>query len=286
MNTVRDSAAAFDTGLHVDDAQAAHALRCVTLRLRREVAWLWRERAAQGADGAPPGPHLPPLAAPALSSLDLARYADDKAAFFADDVTARHLGMLIDRPFDTAQGDAGSAAGFSRAAQQLQLTPCERFVLALALLPVVDSAAAPVIATCLNEGQAREPTLALAQRLWPQPAQLLPLHDSTHRLYTHGLLVAEGAPGWAMPLRVNALVACELLWPGAPLPAALQEAGPPRPATHHGRAAPAHPSGAVSCPCWPRRTTPWRPLRPRWPLPVARPCWCRAMPARPTRPRR
>ena len=65
----------------------------VTLRMRREVCWLWRERPLQsGAETRASA--LPPFADPALGALDLARYDRDKQEFFASDVTAAHLSEL------------------------------------------------------------------------------------------------------------------------------------------------------------------------------------------------
>ena len=84
---------AFLPGVCGEDALAQYWLRQVTLRMRREVCWLWRERAHQGAETRAAA--LPPFADPALSVLDLARYERDKREFFASDVTAAHLGALI-----------------------------------------------------------------------------------------------------------------------------------------------------------------------------------------------
>ena len=192
-------------------------LRQVTLRLRREVCWLWRERQAQGlctaADlPAPGGSDLPPFADPALGALDLARYAQDKRAFFADDVTARHLSGRLAEP--AADDGPPRRDGFGWVTQELALEPVEAFVLGLALLPVVDSAAGPVIATCVNEPGRAEPTLALAQRLWDEPDELLRCFDPGHALFSHGLL-AHAAQSWNAPLQMPALVARELLFPAA-----------------------------------------------------------------------
>lgn len=196
---------AFTPALAVGDPLAQQWLRHVTLRLRREVAWLWRERELQGVgdDGRTP---LPPMVDAGLSSLYLTRYVDDKAAFFAGDPAARHLSDLIaelpPQASDAAQGP------FAFAVQALALQPVEAFVLALALLPAIDGAAGPVIATVLNEPGRGEPSLALAQRLWDEPAAVLACLDASHALFTHGLIAP--ADGWAAPLRMPARVAREL----------------------------------------------------------------------------
>jgi hypothetical protein len=217
---MKNEAIAFMPGVGGDDSLVQHWLRQVTLRLRREVCWLWRERQAQGLGAASNGSNgtdLPPFADPALGALDLARYVQDKQAFFADDITARHLSELLAEPApDSVCAPRGS---FGWVLQELALEPVEAFVLALALLPVIDSAAAPVIATCLNEPGRGEPTLALAQRLWDSPDQLLRCFDPGHVLFSHGLLM-PAAQSWNAALQMPALVARELLFPPlAPTPA-------------------------------------------------------------------
>jgi hypothetical protein len=188
---------AFTPTLTVTDPLARHWLRQVTLRLRREVCWLWRERAAQG---------LPEPADAGLASLDLMRYADDKSSFFAQDITAAHLSTLIaQHALKTADAHVGP---FSFAVNTLSLQPVETFVLALALLPAIDSAAGAVMATVLNEGGRGEPTLALAQRLWDEPAAVLACLDATHSLFSYGLIAPVA--NWFAPLRMPPRVAREL----------------------------------------------------------------------------
>src|SRR5262245_60258714 len=155
---------AFVPGIRGHDALAQYWLGQVMLRLRREVCWLWRERDLQTA-GASASP-LPPPVDRALAALDLVRYEHDKRTFFAEDVTARYLSERIaasEPPASTTHDRRGS---FAWVASHLELQPVERFVLAVALLPVVDSAAGQVIASCLNDPSRTSPTLALAQRLW------------------------------------------------------------------------------------------------------------------------
>ena len=72
---------AFLPGAHGEDALAQYWLRQVTLRMRREVCWLWRERPLQsGAETRASA--LPPFADPALGALDLARYRPRQAGVF------------------------------------------------------------------------------------------------------------------------------------------------------------------------------------------------------------
>ena len=190
---------------------ARYWLRQVTLRLRREVCWLWRERQAQGVFQTLPSSGsngLPPFVDPALGALDLARYEHDKRTFFADDITARHLSELIAEPApDVAAPRRGS---FGWVVHDLALGPAESFVLALGLLPAVDSAAGAVIAACINEPGRGEPTLALSQRLWDEPDELLRCFDPGHALFSHGLL-AQTSDGKSLVLqgdnRAHALTA-------------------------------------------------------------------------------
>lgn len=201
---------AFLPGVRGEDALAQYWLRQVSLRMRREVCWLWRERALQHGDASGTSV-LPPFVDRALSTLDLARYDRDKRAFFTNDVTAAHLSGLIAAPLPSCIPVRGS---FAWAAQTLALTPVECFVLAVALLPAVDSSAGNVIATCLNDPTRSDPTLALAQRLWDAPDELVRCFDPAHPLFDHGILAAQGHDDWNAALSVPTPVGRELLFPG------------------------------------------------------------------------
>src|SRR5262249_21768884 len=85
---------AFVPGVRGHDACARHWLAQVTLRLRREVCWLWRERDLRAADPSRSSAVPAPIDR-TLAALDLARYERDKRAFFDDDVTARYLSERI-----------------------------------------------------------------------------------------------------------------------------------------------------------------------------------------------
>jgi hypothetical protein len=221
----------FTPGLRGQDPLAAWWLGQVTLRLRREVCWLWRERTLQGAADLPAAAApLPPPVDRALAALDLLRYDQDKQAFFAGDPTARHLGQRIAAAAPAPDGDERRGS-FGWVARQLALEPVECFVLAVALLPSVDSAAGPVIACCLNDPARTAPTLGLAQRLWDEPDALVRCFGPAHALLRHGLLAAAPGAGpndWEAPLSVPPLVARELMFADAALPPAL-EAIPPGP---------------------------------------------------------
>lgn len=214
--------AAFTPGVHCGDDLARYWLGQVTLRLRREVAWLWHERGLQGVGGSERGA-LPPSIDRALAALDLQRYEHDKRAFFVSDVTARYLSDGIAAPVPPSiEAERGS---FGWLVQQLRLEPVDCFVLALSLLPAIDSAAGPVIASCLNDPARTLPALALAQRLWDEPDELLRCFDPAHVLLRYGLLSpASGttAGDWHGALSVPPMVARQLLRDDDGLPPGLR----------------------------------------------------------------
>ena len=217
----------FMPGVRGNDPVAQYWLSQVTLRLRREVCWLWRERSRQ-AEESSTTPAVPPPVDRALAALDLVRYEREKRDFFAEDVTARYLSERIAAALPSSS--AGERRGsFGWAVRQLQLQPVECFVLAVALLPIVDSAAGQVIASCLNDHSRTSPTLTLAQRLWDHPDEVVHCFDPAHTLLRHGLVAAGGdanAFDWQSPLVVPSLVAGELLFGDETLPAALEPVAP------------------------------------------------------------
>jgi ATPase family associated with various cellular activities (AAA) len=213
----------FQPALRAGDPLAEHWLRNITLRLRRELCWLWRERAPEST-GSGNGA-LPPFTDRLGSVLDLARYAADKAHFFKTDETAAFLTGLIEKPapadIHRRPPERGSFAWIVR---ELELAEVDSFVLALALGPAIDSAAGAVYAACLNDPARTAPSLALAQRLWDDPAALFALASPAHPLFTHGLL-APPTPGatvaWEAPLAVPPMIAGAVFSPSA-LPSSLQ----------------------------------------------------------------
>ena len=211
----------FLSGARAEDGLANFWLRQVTLRLRREVCWLWRERGTlAGVDGGTA--LLPPFSDRTVAVLDFARYDRDKREFFANDATARHLSDLIDAPPPDEHALRNPARGsFTWVAHALALSTVDRFVLATALLPVIDSASGSVIAACLNDPARTEPTLGLVQRLWDAPADVVARFDPAHPFVQYGLLPLPTL-GWDVGLAVPGLVARELLYPGSELPTSFQ----------------------------------------------------------------
>jgi hypothetical protein len=213
---------AFTPGLQAGDAFGNYWLHQVTYRLRREICWLWHERGVLAGEQRTP---LPPFCDKLSTALDLARYADEKKLFFANDPAARYLTTLLETP--PPEDPAPVLGSFAWVAAELDLNPAACFVLALGLLPIMDNAALTVMAACLNDPARTHPTLALAQRLWDKPEDILPIGSATHPLFRCGLLQPAGSavrdgtgPDWEMPIDVPGLFATPLLlaerhWPSA-----------------------------------------------------------------------
>lgn len=213
-------AVTFQPGLQPGDSLAAHWLREVTVRLRREVCWLWHER-SPGASAAPGA--LPPFSDRLAATLDQTRYSEQKAAFFREDETASFLsGLLASAPRISGPGAPAIAAGsFAWVVRELAFEPVECFLLALGLLPAIDSTATSVIAAILNDPSRTQPTLSLAQRLWDNPAELLRIADRQHALFRHAILHAaapaqgetSGHIDWETPFFIPAAIARQLAYP-------------------------------------------------------------------------
>lgn len=225
MNATAASAVlpiAFTPALRGEDPLGNHWLQQVTTRLRREICWLWHER------GALAGEHrgaLPPFSQKLSTTLDLTRYVQEKGQFFASDETAHYLSSLLEA--QAPEESAPPRGSFAWVARELELDDVACFVFALGLLPVVDSAAGTAMAACLNDAARTYPTLALAQRLWDAPEEILPLSDPAHSLFSFGLLHGPGGSrenqpcsDWEAPLEVPAMLTRPLLfrdyrWPRA-----------------------------------------------------------------------
>jgi hypothetical protein len=214
------SPAAFSPELGADDEVGAFWLRQVALRLRREVAWRWHERGeAQRAPSA--------AADRLIESLDLVRHWEAKQRFFLEDTAALFLSERLAEPFVPPQPEPARGS-FGWVVEKLGLDDVSTFGLALALITTFDSAAAPVVAACLNDAGRTQPTLELAQRLWDRPEDVLNLSDPAHPLWRIGLLQQPALPvpsllGWDAPLVVPPLIAARLLFPQQPTSGILQE---------------------------------------------------------------
>lgn len=213
----------FSPGLYADDELANYWMRQVTIRLRREICWCWYER------GALPDSHhasLPPFGDKASSALDMSRFREEKIMFCQTDPTAKYLtGQLEAAPPMGKQAVRGS---FGWVVRELCLDSISSFVLALGLVAAFDSTAGSVVSACLNDPLKTYPNLALAQKLWDRPEQVLTMADPAHPLFRYGLLQLGGRTAysyseidWESPVTAPSLVADQLLFPGSSLPPAL-----------------------------------------------------------------
>ena len=217
-NLIENPAAMITPNLMIRDPVAAYWFSQVNLRLRREISWCWYQRMQQPAvEGI-----LPPVADAASENLDLVRYIDQKQQFFKNDSTAAFLTGQIDSLVLSEMADSR----WEWLSGQLNLNGAEQFVLALALAARLDAGLAPIFATCLNDLTRPFPTLALAQRLWDEPIDVIACADPNHPLFRYGLLknVYEGVDGygWQKPLDMPSIVVQQLIDPVAPLPEGLE----------------------------------------------------------------
>lgn len=223
-NLIQKVSVTFSPGLYAEDACANYWMRQVTLRLRREICWCWYERG--GLQGSAT---LPPFTDKVQAVLDMSRFWEDKNRFYQTDPTAQYLTeQLKTAPPPDKQSINGS---FGWVVRQLNLDPISSFVLALGLGAAFDNAMGSVIATCLNDPARTHPNLALAQKLWDRPEQILRMDDPAHPLFSHGLLQLGGRIprtyreiDWESPVTVPSLVANQLLFPSLPLPHSLNQA--------------------------------------------------------------
>lgn len=210
----------FSPNLRAGDALANYWMRQVTLRLRREVGWLWHER---GAGLTHRSAELPPLTDRASDSLDLSRHWAEKQEFFATDDVAVFLSEQLLAPPPAA--DAAVRGSFGWVIGELSLDNVSAFALALGLASSLDASVGAVIASCLNDPARVHPTLMLVQRLWHHPEDVLSLADPMHALFAFGLLRSLPSPPqvtfWEQPLMVPPLVARALLAAGDSTPAGL-----------------------------------------------------------------
>ncbi len=210
---------AFTPELRAADAWANYWMRQVTIRLRREIAWCWHERGLQ-----PPADFalLPPFADKLSTILDLGRFYGEKQDFYLTDPAAKYLSEQLRSQPNLVAGPTLTRGSFGWAVHELALPDVASFVLALALSAALDANMGSVVAACLNDQNKTLPTLALAQKLWDEPEEVLSVADAAHPLFAYGLIHFTGQHGadtnWNSAIDVPALVARQLLFPDTPFP--------------------------------------------------------------------
>ncbi len=222
--SIQQKPVTFSSGFCADDVCANHWMRQITLRLRREISWLWHERGALPNAGPA---ILPPFADRASAVLDMSRFEEEKIKFFHADPTAFYLTEQL-ATYRVPAGWRTPRGSFGWVVEELRLDEASTFVLALGLAAAFDNSVGTVIAACLNDPARTHPNLALAQKLWDRPEQILALADPAHPLFRQGLL-QTGALGaqnlaaidWESPIIVPAPAANQMLFPDSSLPQAL-----------------------------------------------------------------
>jgi hypothetical protein len=215
----------FSPFMKAEDPVANYWMRQVTLRLRREICWLHNLR---GISPYAASDSLPPFTEKSSEILDLVRFQDKKAIFFRSDVTAKYLSDQLNLTYKKNQVKE-IRGSFSWITHQLSLDDASIFVLALAMTTSFDSCAGEVIACCMNDPLKTKPNLALAQKLWDQPQEILSLANPDHPLFRLGLLQFKNPYSddqntfqWETGLSIHPIVLRKLLYPGSSLPTMLK----------------------------------------------------------------
>ncbi|MEM9446425.1 MAG: ATP-binding protein [Verrucomicrobiota bacterium] len=213
----------FTPDLMAEDACANFWLKQVTVRLRREIAWIWNERGI--LPDLQNGP-LPPFSEKLPTILDQVRFQEDKLRFYEEDICARYLTEQLEVHF-SAHEMKGLQGSFGWLVESLQLDDASSFLLALCLAPSFDNTVGSVMASCLNDPNKTQPTLGLLQKLWDNPEQVMQLSDVSHPLYRYGIIrIGNGAAKaieWDTSLSISSMVAYQLLFPDLTLHHCLAE---------------------------------------------------------------
>lgn len=219
----------FTPHLLADDPLANYWMRQVTIRLRREICWLWQEHSKRHQCHSTPDSEkakIPPFVDRVSASIDMVRYWEEKNTFFQTDQTAKYLTdeLKTDPPLSSGY----KHGSFGWIVDHFALDDATRFVLALGLAVSYDNAMGSVVACCLNDSTRILPNMALAQKLWDYPEKVLRLADPAHPLFRYGLLQSVSQTfhqfsviDWENPIFVPALVSNQLLFSNCQLPEGL-----------------------------------------------------------------
>jgi ATP-dependent 26S proteasome regulatory subunit len=219
--TSKESFVTFSPELRAVDECANYWMRQVTTRLRREVWWCWHERGALPSNEA----MLPPFSDRVSTTLDMSRFWVEKQHFYVSDPTARYLTERLTSELPDTDSVDPPRGSFGWVVKELGLNDVSSFVLALALTTAFDGSMGSVIAACLNDQTRVQPNLALAQKLWDEPEEVVRVADPFHALFRYGLIQPSNKnqryfseTDWDAPIVVPSPVAMQLLFPASPLP--------------------------------------------------------------------
>jgi len=210
------SLAGFVPGMGVSDPLVAWWLNQVTARLRRHVRWL--QHITGHTYAADDSPHDS-----AELVFLLSKTHNEKLKFFETDPTAGYLtrSMRARRP----QQYSMAPGSFKWIVDALRLTDAETFVLALALTPSLDSSFGEAASICASGPTRGSATLALAQKLWDAPEEIVACADLSHALFAYHLVNCQGSTShghmveWETPLWVLPAIARGFLFgDSAPIP--------------------------------------------------------------------
>ncbi|OEU82549.1 MAG: hypothetical protein BA873_11520 [Desulfobulbaceae bacterium C00003063] len=166
---------------------------------------------------------LPPFEDKIPAILDMSRFREEKQKFFNVDPTARYLTEQLESDIPCVD-QLPVRGSFEWTANRMGLDDVSCFVLALGLSVSFDNAMGSVVASCLNDPMKNHPNLALAQKLWDDPDQVLMLADPAHPLFSCGLLHHASQAhnysriDWDAPIVVPSLAAHQLLFPSSSHP--------------------------------------------------------------------
>ena len=185
--------ASLTPGLDARDEFTRCWLEQAILRLRRELAWVWRNH--QPVD----------TLAEALERRSL---TEQRTRFFETDATAHYLHVRIEGGETPVRTGTGARGTFAWLAGELALSRAELFVTALGLAAARDAAVGNLIATLHGDAHQPLPTLRLAQWLWEETASLMPMMSPAHPLFARGILRrSEAQVEWNATISMPAIVA-------------------------------------------------------------------------------
>jgi adenylate kinase family enzyme len=220
MNESKTGNITFAPGITVKDKLANFWLNQVTIRLRREVWWNWHERGLSPADS---NSALPPFTDQIPAIMEMEHFYILKQEFFDKDATAKYLNskLNVKLPGTVKSSVQGS---FTWVVKQLKLDNISCFTLALAIETMIDNALGSVIASCLNDPAMHKPNLALVQKLWDNPNEVIKLYEPSHPLFMYGLLLMQNPDDhhsyniFNIPFSVPTVLIQQLISPGESLP--------------------------------------------------------------------